>query len=120
MYPNTLSPYRWIPLHTRIIRDKCYGTINKIRNLPKKEKLELFKISAVTKEGVESLIDYVSSVLKDLPKEDLIEVEEKMVYTLEDKKDDWEITIENGIFKVSGKAVQRLMGRINIEDNESM
>ena len=27
---------------------------------------------------------------------------------------------EKGVFKVSGKAVQRLMGRINIEDNESM
>ena len=94
--------------------------IKKVEELAKKEGLELYKISAATKMGVEELIDHVNEVLKTLPKEDLIEVEEKMVYTLEDKKDNWEIKIENGVFKVTGKAIERLMGRINIEDNESM
>ena len=58
--------------------------------------------------------------VEKLPKEELIEIEDKMVYTLEDEKDNWTIKEENGVFIVSGKAVQRLMGRINIEDNESM
>ena len=119
-YRAKLSKRKQIILANKIDVMQDDKLLKEVEKLAKKEKLELFKISAVTKEGVESLIDYVSNVLKDLPKEDLIEVEEKMVYTLEDKKDDWEITIENGIFKVSGKAVQRLMGRINIEDNESM
>ena len=119
-YSEKLSKRKQIIVANKIDVMQDDKLLKEVEKLAKKEKLELFKISAVTKEGVESLIDYVSNVLKDLPKEDLIEVEEKMVYTLEDKKDDWEITIENGIFKVSGKAVQRLMGRINIEDNESM
>ena len=55
-----------------------------------------------------------------MPKEELIETEEKVVYTLEDKKDEWDIKEEDGVFYVTGKAIQRLMGRINIEDNESM
>ena len=59
-------------------------------------------------------------MLKTLPKEELIETEEKKVYTLEEKKDDWKITKEDGVFYVTGKAIQRLMGRVNIEDNESM
>lgn len=94
--------------------------IKEVEELAKKEGLELYKISAVTKQGVQGLIDHVSEVLKTLPKEELIEIEDRKVYTLEDKEDDWTIKIEDGVFIVSGRAVQRLMGRVNIEDNESM
>ena len=94
--------------------------LKEVEELAKKEKLKLFKISAATKQGIEELIDYVTEELKNLPKEDLIEIEDKVVYTLEDKKDEWSIKEENGVFIVSGRAVQRLMGRVNIEDNESM
>ena len=94
--------------------------LKQVEELAKKEGLELYKISAATKEGVEELIDHVTEVLKTLPKEELFEIEDKKVYTLEDKKDDWEIKEEDGVFIVTGRAIQRLMGRVNIEDNESM
>ena len=94
--------------------------LKEVEELSKKEGLELYKISAVTKDGVQELIDHVTEVLKTLPKEELIETEEKVVYTLEDKKDEWDIKEEDGVFYVTGKAIQRLMGRINIEDNESL
>ena len=94
--------------------------IREVEELAKKEGLELYKISAITKQGVQELIDHVSEVIKTLPKEDLIEYEDRKVYTLEDKEDDWTIKIEDGVFIVSGRSVQRLMGRVNIEDNESM
>ena len=101
-----------------IIQDE--KLLKEVEELAKKEGLELYKISAATKEGVDELINHVTEVLKTLPKEELIETEEKKVYTLEDKKDDWKITKEDGVFYVTGKAIQRLMGRVNIEDNESM
>ena len=94
--------------------------LKEVENLAEKEGLKLFKISAATKQGVQELIDYVSETLKTLPKEDLIDIEDKVVYTLEDKQQDWEIKEQDGVFIVTGKAVQRLMGRVNIEDNESM
>ncbi len=94
--------------------------IEQVENLAKKENLELFKISAITGQGVEELIDFVTETLKQLPKEELTESEEKVVYTLEEKENDWTIKQEDGVFIVSGKAVERLMGRVNIEDNESM
>ena len=94
--------------------------IKEVEELAKKEGLELYKISAATKEGVQELIDHISEVLKTLPKEELIEIEDRKVYTLEEKDNDWTIKIEDGVFIVSGRAVQRLMGRVNIEDNESM
>ena len=91
-----------------------------VEKLAKEQNLELFKISAATGQEVQELIDYVTNTLKTLPKEELIEIEDKVVYTLDDKKDEWHIKEQNGVFIVTGKAVQRLMGRINIEDNESM
>ena len=94
--------------------------LKEVENLAEKEGLKLFKISSATKQGVQELIDYVSETLKTLPKEDLIDIEDKVVYTLEDKQQDWEIKEQDGVFIVTGKAVQRLMGRVNIEDNESM
>lgn len=103
---------------TDIMQDE--NLLKQVEELAKKEGLELYKISAATKEGVEELIDHVTEVLKTLPKEELFEIEDKKVYTLEDKKDDWEIKEEDGVFIVTGRAIQRLMGRVNIEDNESM
>ena len=84
------------------------------------ENLEIYQISAATSQGVQELIDHVANTLKILPKEDLIEIEDKVVYTLEGEENQWTIKEENGVFIVKGKAIERLMGRVNIEDNESM
>ena len=43
-----------------------------------------------------------------------------MVYTLKDDKEEFEIEVIDGEYIVSGPAVERLMGRVNIQDNESM
>ena len=101
-----------------IIQDET--NFNKLKDLAKKQNMEIFKISSVTGEGVDKLLDHVAEVLKTLPKEELYEKEERVIYTLEEKKDEFDITIEKGVFVVTGKAVERLIGRININDNESM
>ena len=94
--------------------------LKELEVLAKKEGLELFKISGVTGEGVTELLNRVSEVLKTLPKEEIVEAEERVVYTLEDDKDEWKIRKEGAMFVIEGKAISRLMGRINIDDNESM
>ena len=121
-YSEKLSKRKQIIVANKIdvIGEKESNELREIEELAKKEGLEMFKISAATKQGVQELIDHVSEILKTLPKEDLIEIEDKVVYTLEDKKDEWTIKEQDGVFIVTGKAVQRLMGRVNIEDNESM
>ena len=119
-YSEKLSTRKQIIVANKIDAITDETILKEIEELAKKEKLEIFKISGVTGEGVEALIDHVTEVLKTLPKEDLIEIEDKIVYELEDDKKQWTIRKEKGEFIVEGKAVQRLMGRINIEDNESM
>ena len=119
-YSEKLATRKQIIVANKIDAMQDENLLKKIEDLAKKEGVELFKISAVTKQGVEELIDYVAKILKELPKEDLIEIEEKKVYTLDDDdKDKWQIKKENGVFIVTGKPIQKLIGRINIDDNES-
>ena len=92
-----------------------------VEELAKKEGLELFKISAATGEGIKELMKRVSELLKELPKEDIIEAaEERVIYTLKEDEDEFEINVVDGEYIVSGPAAERLMGRVNIQDNESM
>lgn len=91
-----------------------------LEKLAKEKGLEIYKISAASKQGVKELLARVSEVLKTLPKEDLVEVEEiKKVYTLEDKED---ITVkkEGGMYIVCGDVITKLMRTVNLEDNESL
>ena len=92
-----------------------------MEKLAKENNLELFKISAATGEGIKELMTRVSELLKELPKEELIEeTEERVVYTLKEDKDEFDVEVIDGEYIVSGPAVERLMGRVNIQDNESM
>ena len=81
--------------------------------------IEIFKISAVTGEGLNELFNHVAEILKTLPEEEIIDIEDRIVYTLEDDKDEFNIDIIKGEYIVTGPAVERLMGRVNIGDNES-
>ena len=119
-YSEKLTKRKQIIVATKIDCMQDDTNYKKLEDLAQKEKLEFYKISSVTGEGIQELIDHVAEVLKTLPKEELIEIEDRVVYTLQEKEQEWEAYVENGIFYVQGQAVDRLMGRINIDDNESM
>jgi len=119
-YSEKLSTRKQIIVASKadLIQDETL--FNELSNLAKQNGMEVFKISAVTGEGVKELLDYVSSTLKELPKEDLIDIEDiKKVYTLEEKEE-FTIVKEDGMFVVDGPGVQRIMRKVNLEDNESM
>ena len=90
-----------------------------LEKLAKEKNIEIFKISAVTGEGLDVLLKHVTEVLKVLPKEEVVEVIDKRLYTLEDEQE-FTITKEDGMFVVDGHGVQKIMRRVNLEDNESM
>jgi len=119
-YSEKLSERKQIIIANKIDIMQDDNGLKALEQLAKKEGLELFKISGATGEGVPELLNRVSEVLKTLPKEELVEAEERVVYTLEDDKDDFTVRKEGEIFIIEGKAINRLMGRINIDDNESM
>ena len=91
-----------------------------LEKLAKENNMEIFKISAVTGEGLKELFAYVSKILKTLPKEELEEAEEKKVYTLKEEAEGFDVRKEDGMYVVDGPAIQKIMSRANLEDNESL
>ena len=96
--------------------DSNYKNLEKVA---KENNLEIFKISAVTGEGLNDLFNHVAEIIKTLPEEEIVDIDERVIYTLEDDKNDFDIEIIKGEYIVTGPAAERLMGRVNIGDNES-
>ena len=119
-YSEKLASRKQIIVANKIDSMQNEDLYKDLEKLAKKEKIERFKVSAATGEGLKELFNYVSKVIKELPKEDILDGEDRVVYTLEEDRDEFEIVKENGEFIVKGPAVDRLMGRVNLEDNESL
>ena len=88
----------------------------------KKNNQKLFIISSATGKGIKELMNYVSKELERIPKTDLIEMEsnKEKVYTLNDNKNDFEISKDGKMFVVTGESVERIIRRVNITDYESL
>lgn len=119
-YSEKLASRKQIIVANKIDSMQDESLYKELEELAKKENLEIYKISAATKQGVDELMDVVAKELKELPKEELIDYEDRKVYTLEEEKKGFEITREKDMWVVDGPSVQRLMSRVNLEDNESM
>lgn len=118
-YSEKLSKRKQIIVANKIDIMQDENLYRELEKIAKENNMEIFKVSAVTKQGISELIKYISQILKTLPKEDLIEIIDKKVYTLEDEED-YKIEKENGVFVIKGEAVERVMRRVNIADNESL
>lgn len=119
-YSEKLASRKQIIVANKIDSMQDESLYKELEELAKKEGLEIYKISAATKQGVDELMDIVAKELKELPKEELIDYEDRKVYTFEEEKEGFEITREKDMWVVDGPSVQRLMSRVNLEDNESM
>ena len=118
-YSEKLSKRKQIIVANKIDSMQDKSLYEELEKMAKKEKIEIYKISAVTGEGIEELIKHIVEVLKTLPKEDIVEVtSDRKLYTLEEEVP-FTITKEDGIFVVDGPGVQKIMRRVNLEDNES-
>ena len=118
-YSERLAKKKQIIVATKSDSMQNEDRYKEIEKIAKKEKIKIFKISSATGNGIKELMKYVSEELKNLPKEELVQ-EEKIIYTLDDKKDEFEVKRENGEYIITGPAAERLLGRVNIEDRESM
>lgn len=105
---------------------------NKIDLLESRENFEIFKeeiesrgykvfaMSAATREGIDEVINYVSNLLKEVEDVELIS-EEEMLKDYDVKSDDEiNITVEDGVYIVEGKSLERLLYSVNFEDMESV
>lgn len=100
-----------------IMQDR--SELEELKKKAKEKNLEFFEISGATRQGVDELMEHLAKVLKTLPKEDIFDNEEKIVYTLEEKDGFTIEKIGENEYYISGPDVENLMRRINISDNES-
>jgi len=120
-YSEKLSTRKQVIVANKIDVMQDNSLYKEVEEMAKEKGLEIFKISAATGEGIKELMQAISKLLKDLPKEEIIESsDERVVYTLKEDKEEFEVEVIDGEYVVSGPAVERLMGRVNIQDNESM
>lgn len=83
---------------------------------------EVFKMSAVTRDGVDQVIDRVSQLLNEVEDVELVSQEE--IYRPElDVDDEGGLKVEideEGIYVVTGKELRRIMYSVNFDDMESL
>ena len=101
-----------------VMRDE--ENYNKLAKIAKQKGYEIYKISAVTGEGLSELFNRVAELLKDIPKQELEEVDKTVYYNYEDEDEGWRITRENNTFIIEGKEIETVMRRINFSDYESL
>ena len=119
-YSEKLSKRTQIIVANKIDSMQDSSLYEELEKVAKEHKQKIFKISGATGEGVEELMNYVSKILKNLPKENLVEIKEKeKVYTLKDEED-FTITKEKGAYVVKGEKVDSIMRKVNIGDYESL
>ena len=118
-YSEKLSKRKQIIVANKIDILQDQNLYKDLENVAKENNLEIYKISAATGDGISDLINHVAEVLQTLPKEDLLETSDRKLYTL---NEDEEYTIEkiDDKYVIKGEAVERIMRRVNIEDNESL
>lgn len=92
----------------------------RLEKVAKQKGYEIFKISAVTGEGLNELFNRVAELLKEIPKQELEEVDKTVYYNYEDENEGWRITRENNTFVIDGKEIENVMRRVNFSDYESL
>ena len=118
-YSEKLAGKKQIVVANKIDSMQDDSNLKELEKIAKKSNTKLYKISAVTGEGLNELFNDVAEILKTLPKEEIVEIDDKVVYTLEEEEEQFKVEIIDGEYIVTGPACERLMGRVNIGDNES-
>ena len=81
---------------------------------------KVFPISAATGKGVRELMLYAGEMLKTIPDTILNENEDDMVVYDIKEQEPFTVRKENEMYVVEGKLVEKILGKVNLDDYESM
>ena len=86
-YSEKLANRKQIIVANKIDSMQDETLYKELEKMAKEKNIEIFKISAVTGEGLKELLTRVTEVLKTLPKEEIVEIKQRKLYTLEEKEE---------------------------------
>lgn len=122
LYSSKLAKRRQVIAANKMDLPQSEENLKRIEEMAQKEGLEVFPVSAATKEGLGDLMRYVYQMLQEYVEEAEEESPEK-VYTAEENNDD-EITIKHDMsgkgFIVSGKSLEKLVAMTNFANDEAI
>ena len=121
-YSDKLINKKQILVATKMDIMQDETNLKELEDVAKEKKLDFFKISSATRSGLDELMNYLSDVVKMLPQEEIFDLDDNKIYTLEDEEETNGFTVEKvkeNEYYVSGPKVEKLMGRVNISDTES-
>ena len=121
-YSDKLINKKQIVVATKMDVVQDDTNLKELEKVVKEKNLDFYKISSATGEGLDELMNYLSDIVKSLPQEEIFDIEDNKVYTLEDDEDEIGFVVEKvseNEYYVSGPKVEKLMGRVNISDTES-
>lgn len=85
------------------------------------ESVEVFPISALTRDGLREMVFAIAKILDTMPKQDpTMETKQTVVYEKETVEKPFEISKDpDGVFVLSGEEIERLFQRTNFEHHQS-
>jgi GTPase len=85
--------------------------------------IQVFEISAATRQGVQELMYAIGDLLETMPEkpavEEVAEVEERVVFRAEKEPDAFEISRDNEVFVVSGERIEKLVRMTNLNSYDA-
>lgn len=92
--------------------------LKRIRVLADGMGIPVFPVCAATHQGFDELLDETARQLEELPP--ILHYHEEEIPEEEVDQDAFEITVEDGVFVVSGPGMDRLVNSVNFDDQDSM
>ena len=92
--------------------------LEKVRAYAEGKGCPVFPVSAATHQGFEELLDETARQLEELPP--VLHFQEEEIPEEETDPNAFEVTLEDGVFVVTGTGIDRLVESVNFEDQESL
>lgn len=98
------------------------GALENLEKFKKEVNVEVYPISAVTKEGIDQVLYRLADILDEVKKEPLYDEEKfesHILYKFEEEKP-FEITNEDGVWVIKGEKVEKILKMTKFQTDESI
>ena len=118
-YSEKLASKKQIVVANKMDSLSDNSLLEELEKVCKDKNLKLFKISAATNQGLDELIEYLANELKNIPKEDIVTIDDTYEQD-EILEQEWNVEkIKDDYYLVTGAPIERLMSKVNVFGIES-